>query len=404
LAHDGLASRDRPLNVAVGISVATEKTRRRMLDSGAKQSILAGVVPSMPNGVRNSIWALFFLAGMVFMAALVFMARPELFSNLKLREKPGITRILATRDGPDNEVEPIEPAPPLHPEKATSVHKPLMPVARVEARVVKPPSPAAEPANSIVEATVPSLSATALPPRNAVTSEIIGVRRPGRSVFGQVKLVGELPPPRAMPSADGFCGPRSGATTVVSRVYLRASDNSLADVLVVLTGERLAKRHWPAPATKPVIVNRGCQFEPYVTAIQMRQSVTFENLDRVLHNVHLRPTVAGNPDMNVAMMPKARPIVARFNAAESFIRVECNVHPYMVAYVCVVDHPFFALTKGDGRFQIPNIPAGEYTLVAAHRRAGVMEKKIKVTDEESAEVEFVFEARPEIAQTENSSR
>jgi plastocyanin len=367
-----------------------------MLDSGAKQSILAGV--------RNSIWALFFLAGMVFMAALVFMARPELFSNLKVREKPGTTRILATTDAPVAEVEQIERAPGFYPAKATSLKTPLTPTPPVEARVVEPPGPATEPENSIVEATAPSLSVTAPPTRNAVTSEMIGVRRPARTVFGQVKLVGELPRPKAVPLAEGFCGPRSGATTIVSRVYLRAPDNSLADVLVVLTGERLAKRRWPAPATKPVIVNRGCQFEPYVTAIQMGQSVTFENLDRVLHNVHLRPTVAGNPDINVAMMPKARPIVARFNAAESFIRVECNVHPYMVAYVCVVDHPFFALTKEDGRFQIPNIPAGEYTLVAAHRVAGVLEKKIKVTDEEPAEVEFVFEARPEIAQTENSSR
>lgn len=358
----------------------------------------------MPNGVRNSIWALFFLAGMAFMAALVFMARPELFSNPKVREKPGSTTILAASHATETEPEASEVAPAFTSTNASAVKPDAARSAATEARIAESPSIAAEPENSFVEPPAPPTLVKSAARANAVSSEIIRVRRPGRSVFGHVKLAGELPAAIALPLAEGFCGRGSAATTMVSRTYLRASDNSLADVLVVLTGERLTKRRWPTPAANPVIVNRGCQFEPYVTAIQVGQSVTFENLDRVLHNVRLRPAVTENPAMNVALMPKGRPVVARFNAPESFVRVECNVHPYMVAYVCVVSHPFFALTKDDGRFQIPNIPPGEYTLVAAHRKAGFIEKRIKVTDDESLEVEFIFEARAELAQSQKFER
>lgn len=352
----------------------------------------------MPNGVRNSIWAVFFLAGMAFMAALVFMMRPELFSRREVREKPGSAVILASARTEEPEPSPDD-APPA---ASTPLLKPNVapPSSQVaQRRPALQAAVAADPEEAVSELPIVQ-SSGAVPPRvpTALGSVVVQNARPGRSVFGHVKLIGDLPAAKALPVADKFCGPHSVATTIVSRTYLRAADNSLADVLVVLTGEKLTKRRWPAAATNPVIVNRNCQFEPYITAIQLGQSVTFENRDQTLHNVHLRPAMAENGELNVAMMPRSRPIVAKFRAAEPFIRVECNVHPYMVAYICVVSHPFFALTKEDGRFEIPNIPPGEYTLMAAHRKAGVREKKVTVTDDQSAEVEFVFEAAIDVAQ------
>jgi len=97
-------------------------------------------------------------------------------------------------------------------------------------------------------------------------------------------------------------------------------------------------------------------------------------------------------------MPKGKPIIAEFREPELFLRVECNVHPYMVSYICVMPHPFFAVTKRDGRFQIPNVPPGEYTVLATHRRAGTIATKVRVTDNESPDVELVLEAPKEVAQ------
>jgi plastocyanin len=355
----------------------------------------------MPNGVRNSIWAVFFLAGMAFMAALIFMVRPELFSNSAVREKPGTSVVLADSIASEPEAVPAQPLP-----------TPALPMPNTEAKPVALKNERLSPSleTPVVDQTAqdaPELpvvsSVAAAPPQSPVplASEIAHKVRPGRSVLGHVKLIGDLPPPKSFPLADKFCGSHSVATTIVSRTYLRAADNSLADVLVLLSGEKLTKRRWPAPPTNPVILNRNCQFEPYITPIQLGQGVTFENRDSILHNVHLRPAIAENGELNVAMMPRSRPVVAKFKAAEPFIRVECNVHPYMVAYICVVSHPFFALTKADGHFQIPNIPPGEYTLMAAHRKAGVREKKVIVTDDQSPEVEFVFESASDVAQNDS---
>ena len=49
---------------------------------------------------------------------------------------------------------------------------------------------------------------------------------------------------------------------------------------------------------------------------------------------------------------------------------KCDVHGWMNAYVGVLDHPYFAVTKPDGSFSIPNLPPGSYTLAAWHERLG----------------------------------
>jgi plastocyanin len=352
----------------------------------------------MPNGVRNSIWAVFFLAGMAFMAALIFMLRPEMFSNQTVREKPGSLVVVgaAERDAVKIEDKPApvvrEPAEeistPSRVEKQEVKVEQARPVAEKQSEAVPPPT--AEPSPS----PLPAALAAATPSR---ITEVVRRLKPGRAVFGHVSLMGELPPLKTMPVADGFCGPRSSSTTMVSRAYLRAKDNSLTDVVVSLEARNLDK-YWKEPAQPVIITQRNCQFEPYVTAIQLGQRVTFENLDPVLHNVHTRPAVSKNRSINLAQMPKAKPVVADFAAPEMFVRVECNVHPYMVAYVCVMPHPFFAVTKEDGRFQIPNVPVGDYTLVATHRSGGSISQKVRVTEDEAPDVELVLQAPREVAQ------
>jgi hypothetical protein len=58
--------------------------------------------------------------------------------------------------------------------------------------------------------------------------------------------------------------------------------------------------------------------------------------------------------------------------AETFLRLKCDVHPWMFAYVSVVDHPFFAVTDKAGKYTIKNVPDGKYTLEVFHRKAAPM--------------------------------
>jgi hypothetical protein len=60
------------------------------------------------------------------------------------------------------------------------------------------------------------------------------------------------------------------------------------------------------------------------------------------------------------------------------VRLGCDVHPWMTAWVGVVEHPFFAVTDAEGRFEIAGVPAGSYTISAWHERLGTIERKVTV--------------------------
>lgn len=197
-------------------------------------------------------------------------------------------------------------------------------------------------------------------------------------IVGKVTLKGNPPPERELPVSDGFCGPGSKATKVKGRVFRAAADGGLGDVVVYLKNAPAAA---PAAEAKgPILDQKDCIYEPYMVALHINQQLTVKNSDPVLHNVHTRPTVPGNKEENLAQMPKGKDLMFKFNKPEQFMRVECNVHPWMVSYLSIFEHPYFAITKDDGTFVIKNVPKGDYTVEVAHRRAGKAEQKVSVAD------------------------
>jgi uncharacterized protein (DUF2141 family) len=70
--------------------------------------------------------------------------------------------------------------------------------------------------------------------------------------------------------------------------------------------------------------------------------------------------------------------------------IKCDFHPWMEAYLFVMDHPYFAVTDEMGQFKIVGLPAGEYTLAAWHEELGEQEKKITVDATGSLDVSFSF--------------
>jgi len=88
----------------------------------------------------------------------------------------------------------------------------------------------------------------------------------------------------------------------------------------------------------------------------------------------------GDPDLKLT-----------FDAPEKFLRFKCDVHPWMFAYVCVVDHPYFSVSGEDGTFKIENVPPGKYTLEATHRKVGTLTKEVEVKDE-AVNLELTFKA------------
>ena len=70
------------------------------------------------------------------------------------------------------------------------------------------------------------------------------------------------------------------------------------------------------------------------------------------------------------------------------VPVFCDIHSHMSAYILVFNHPFFAVTDDDGRYTIPNVPAGAYTLVVWSELGKAESRKITVVDGEAVDAEF----------------
>jgi hypothetical protein len=132
-------------------------------------------------------------------------------------------------------------------------------------------------------------------------------------------------------------------------------------------------------------------YVPHVLAVMVGQEMMIKNDDPFLHNVHA--LAEKNSAFNFGQstknpgqkLPDGPPKVA-----ETY-KVKCDVHPWMNAWVVVLDHPFFSVSKEDGKFDIKNVPDGEYTFVAWHEKLGTQEQKATVKDGK-AEVNFTFKS------------
>ena len=82
---------------------------------------------------------------------------------------------------------------------------------------------------------------------------------------------------------------------------------------------------------------------------------------------------------------------ATFTAPEVMVRLKCDVHGWMSAYAGVLEHPYFAVTSGGGKFELKNVPAGSYTVEAWHEKLGQVElKAVQATAAQPAKIELAF--------------
>jgi plastocyanin len=213
-------------------------------------------------------------------------------------------------------------------------------------------------------------------------------------IVGTVTLKGTPPAEKEITPLedDATCG-KLHSSKVTTHFYEVGANGALADVVVMLKG--ISGKSTGASAPPIELDQKGCLYVPQILAIQTNQKLVVKNSDPVLHNVHTTPTVAGNQEENQAQMPNSPPLTFTFSKPENFLRFKCDVHPWMFAWVTVVDHPYFAVTGSDGTFKISNVPPGKYTISALHRKAAPtgVDKEIEVKDGAPTKVDFVLDAK-----------
>jgi len=209
---------------------------------------------------------------------------------------------------------------------------------------------------------------------------------PGNStITGRIKFDGKPPTARVIRmDSDSLCMPEGPNT---SEVIVVGPDNGLQNVFVYVK-DGLGDRTFPAPKTPVVLDQKGCKYSPHVFGAQVGQPVTVLNSGSTLHNVHAVPKA--NTEFNFGQSKKGMETTRAFDKPEVMVPFRCDVHGWMNAYAGIVAHPFFAVSKPDGSFEIKGLPAGTYTIEAWHERLGTQTTKVTVDGKAGATAAFAF--------------
>lgn len=133
-----------------------------------------------------------------------------------------------------------------------------------------------------------------------------------------------------------------------------------------LPGEYLKSQISNMKAEQAQIDQRDKKFIPRVLPVMVGTTVDFPNNDDAWHNVF---STSDAKKFNLGLYPPGKTRNVTFNKP-GVVRILCNVHPHMEAYVVVKEHPFFALSDSRGNYRLDEVPVGRYRLEIWHPELG----------------------------------
>jgi plastocyanin len=205
------------------------------------------------------------------------------------------------------------------------------------------------------------------------------------TVTGLVKFEGAAPKMGALQmGADPYCASQHTSPASDEEVVVGPA-GELANVIVFVKNAP----NGPPNTTPAVLDQKGCQYHPHVSAVQVGQPIEIKNSDSTLHNVHAMPAV--NSAFNEGQPVQGMVSTKKFDKVEMTpFKVKCDVHGWMKSWMVVLPHSYHAVSQMNGTFSIGNLPPGNYTLVAWHEKYGQQEQQVTVGAKEQKQVTFTF--------------
>ena len=204
------------------------------------------------------------------------------------------------------------------------------------------------------------------------------------TITGDVKLVDG--PPKMAPvkvtKDQDYCG-----ETLLNESYLVDANGGLKNVVVYLEAVQTAA---PAdPQKLNMIENTGCRYAPRILAMQKGERLRVKNNDPKLHIPH---SYLNEKTVFMLSLPFKNTILDATQKIRDagILKLVCDTHAWMLGFVHVFDHSFFAVTDNKGSFSNPNVPAGTYTLKAWHEDAGLNSQEVVVSEGGEVRVNFEF--------------
>ena len=159
---------------------------------------------------------------------------------------------------------------------------------------------------------------------------------------------------------------------------------SLPEIRNVVVYIKDAMSRGALPAMRAELRQEHETFIPHTVAITRGSSVDFPNGDPFFHNVFSLSRAA---NFNLGRYERGQSRAREFTKAGT-IKVYCDIHSHMSATILVFDHPYFTIPELDGSFELPAMPAGQYTIVGWHERVGERLERVRVEAGKAVSIEL----------------
>jgi hypothetical protein len=251
-----------------------------------------------------------------------------------------------------------------------------------------------------------ALAAGAADPKDAKSNKIppqnvggLADAKDAGTVTGIVLFTGNKPQSKPIQEIAGnaFCKEHHKDKLPVRDTFVfgKNGDSDTLQNVLVYVSKGLEDKQFDPPKAPAVLDQVGCVYTPHVVAVMAGQTLEVRNSDATLHNVMSSPR--NNPSFNFGMPVKGGTNNLVFKQPEFKMNTRCFMHPWMSAYVHVLEHPFFAVTGQDGTFTLKGLPPGEYEITVLHE-ASLLEATpptatVTVGAGETKEVEFTYQVK-----------
>jgi len=208
------------------------------------------------------------------------------------------------------------------------------------------------------------------------------------TIAGRVLLEGPAPQSSGVKIVDSFC---SGANHGEVPVETFVVENGGLNNVFVHIKDGLGSYYFDVPAEPVKLDQHSCRYTPHVLGVQAGQALEISNSDATVHNVSAAPKA--NRAFNFSQPMQGLKNAVTFNSPEVMVPMKCDVHGWMHAYLGVVPHPYFAVTKDGGRFELKNVPAGTYSIEAWHEKLGTQTQNVTIGENGSQTLTFTFKGQ-----------
>ena len=151
------------------------------------------------------------------------------------------------------------------------------------------------------------------------------------------------------------------------------NNKGVVNVVISLHGKKLKKR-----GGEYKLDQKKCRYEPHVIAVPLDSELKIHTSDPINHNIHTYSFE--NDPINIMFLPGQDAYSQEMEEAE-IIKVECDLHDWMRAWIVVTPNTYSTVSGTDGSFEIPDVPPGKYELTAWHETLGSLTKNITVRND-----------------------